>query len=705
MNLHRHGSLGILLTLSIAMITSGQSPKPPIAKQQPKVLEEHGDERIDPYFWMRERENPEVISYLEAENTYLDAALRDTSALQEKLYEECIARIKQDDTTVPYRDNGYIYFKRFEEGQQYGIFCRRKDKPNATDEVMLDVNKLANGHAFCSVFGVKVNETNDLVAFSIDTVGRRLFSIRVKDLRTGDMLDVNIPNVSGNFVWAKDGKTIFYTRQDPQTLRWYQVFRHTLGTDPDDDVLVFEEKDDTFRCSLRRSRSREYIFIDSQQTLSSESRYLDAAQPKGEFQVVIPRRRDHEYSVDHLGEHFYIRTNDDAQNFRLVKTPVSSTQKNDWEELIPHRAQVLLQNFNLFEDYLVVQERRDGLTRLRILPWSGQEEHEVDFGEPAYFAFTAPTPDVDSSVLRYAYTSLTTPWSTFDYDMKTREKKLLKQQPVLGDFDRSNYQTERVLATVRDGAKVPITFVYRKGFERDGKSPCLLQGYGSYGATEDPMFQSELFNLIDRGFVFAIAHIRGGQIYGRPWYEDGKLLNKKNTFYDFIDCGEFLIQEKIADPNRLFAKGGSAGGLLMGAVINMQPELFKGVIAGVPFVDVLTTMLDDSIPLTTAEYDEWGNPHEKKYYDYIKSYSPYDNVTPQPYPHLLVTSGLHDSQVQYWEPTKWVAKLRAAKTNDNLVLLKTNMDAGHGGASGRFERFKMVSLQHAFLLHLAGIDE
>jgi oligopeptidase B len=631
--------------------------------------------------------------------------MADFKPLEEKLYRETIARIKQDDSTVPYLENGYEYCTKFTEGQEYPIYCRRLSREGVADEVLIDVNDLAKGNSFCNVPGVEVNRQNNLAAFAIDTIGRNIYTLRVKDLATGKLLDDSVPAMTGNLVWAEDGKTLFYSRQDPETLRPYQIYRHVIGTKPDADVLVYEEKDDTFSSYVLKSRSKKYIFIISRHTLSHEYRILDATNPLGEFQVFEPRRRDHEYTIDHLGDHFYIRSNDKAKNFRLLKTAENATTQANWQEVIPHRDDVLLEDFSLFDDYLVVKERRGGLSRLRVIPRTNEPEHEIDLGEAAYLVHSTPTPEHDTTVLRYLYTSLTTPPSTFDYDMKTRTKTLRKREPVLGDFDPANYVTERLWATARDKTRVPVTVVYRKTIKRDGTNPCLLYGYGSYGYETDPMFQSHLLNLLDRGFVYAIAHIRGGQIMGRSWYEDGKLLKKKNTFTDFIDCGEFLIQERLADPKRLYAAGGSAGGLLMGAVINMRPDLFAGVYAAVPFVDVMSTMLDATIPLTTAEYDEWGNPHEKTFYDYILSYSPYDNVEAKAYPHLLVSTSLHDSQVQYWEPAKWVAKLRAMKTDNNLLLLKTNMDAGHGGASGRFERYKLYALEHAFFLRLAGIKE
>jgi oligopeptidase B len=695
----------LLVVVVLAQSATAQIPKPPVADVKPVKHELHGHVRVDNYAWMRERDSSKVLDYLKAENAYTDAVMAGTKPLEEKLYQEIIARIKQDDSSVPAAENGYEYYSRFKEGQQYPQYFRRRLEENAKEELLLDVNKLAEGKTFCSVPGVNVNRQNDLAAFAIDTVGRMIYSVRFKHLDTGEMLNEEIRSITANLEWAEDGKTLFYTRQDPETLRPYQVYRHTIGTSPDKDVLVYEEKDDTFNCSVSKSRSKKYLLIRSDQTLTNEVRFLDAENPTGEWKVFQPRRRNHEYSVDHIGDRFYIRTNDGAKNFRLMKTPEDNTTQENWQEVVPHRPDVLLERFALFTDYLVVQERRSGLSHLRIVPWSGEPEHEVDFDEPAYFLFPTPTPEADTPVLRFVYTSLRTPISTFDYDMKSRTKTLRKQEPVLGGFDRANYVTERLFATARDGTKVPISLVYRRDIKRDGQNPCLLYGYGAYGIELDPYFDSSRLSLIDRGFVFAIAHIRGGQIMGRQWYEDGKLLKKMNTFTDFIDCGEFLIRERLVDPKQLYAMSASAGGLLLGAVVNMRPDLFAGVVAEVPFVDLMNTMLDDTIPLTTAEYDEWGNPHHKEYYEYMLSYSPYDNVAAKGYPNLLVTSGLHDSQVQYWEPTKWVAKLRALKTDDSLLLLKTNMDAGHGGASGRFEQHKLTALQYAFLLRLAGIAE
>ncbi len=677
---------------------------PPVAKVEPVELNTHGHVRIDPYYWLRERDNPDVLAYLEAENAYTDAVTAHTKALEDALFEEMKGRIKQDDASVPYRQDGYYYYTRFEEGQEYPIYCRKQGTLEADEQVLLDANALAEGHDYFNVRGLEVSAGLDLLAFAVDTVGRRNYTLRFKNLTTGKVLPDEIPGVTGNVAWANDNQTVFYTRQDPVTLRWHRIYRHTLGTDPAADVLVYEETDETFSSFVFKTKSKRYLMIGSRQTLSDEYRFLDADDPGGSFQVVQPRQKNHEYGVDHYGDHFYIRTNDGAQNFRLMKTPVTATTRENWQEVIPHRDDVLLEGFEIFKDHLVLAERKNGLRQLRIRPWDGSREHYLDFGEPAYLAYISTNPDFDTNVLRYGYTSMTTPNSTFDYDMNARTKTLLKQEEVLGGFDKDDYKTERLYATAGDGTRVPISLVYRKDlFRRNGSAPLLLNGYGSYGASRDATFSSARLSLLDRGFVFALAHVRGGSEMGRWWYEDGKLLNKKNTFTDFIACGEHLVRQQYADPQRLFAMGGSAGGLLMGAVVNMRPDLFKGVVAAVPFVDVVTTMLDESIPLTTGEYDEWGNPNEEVYYEYILSYSPYDNVEAKAYPHLLVTTGLHDSQVQYWEPAKWVARLRALKTDHNRLLLKTNMEAGHGGASGRFRSLRETAFEYAFLLDLAGI--
>ncbi len=699
----------LVLTLPLGNLASAQF-LPPVAEVVPRKLQEHGSERIDNYYWLKERDNPEVIEYLKAENAYTAAVMQPYKALEEKLFAEIKARIQQDDASVPYTERGYVYYTRFEEGRQYPIYCRRSDRADVPEQIMLDVNQLAEGKPYCSARGVRVSSKNDILAFATDYLGRRIYTLRFKNLTTGDMLADEIPHVTGNVVWAEDNQTVFYTRQDLETLRSFQVFRHVLGTDAAEDPLVFQEDDDTFSCYVSKSRSRKYVMINSDQTLSSECRFVNAEKPAGPWSVFAPRRRDHEYSVDHFDGYFYVRTNSQASNFRLMRVAEDDFAESQWQELIPQNEQEFLQAFSLYRGFLAVQKVVQGLPIIRIFPWSEQGNglgapHDLDFGEPTYSASIVETPDPATDWLRYDYSSLTTPDSTYQYNMRTREKQLLKQEPVLGDFHRENYQTERCWVTARDGIEVPVSMVYRKDTPLDGTAPCLLYGYGSYGSSMPASFASYRLNLIDRGFIYAIAHIRGGQELGRQWYEAGKLLKKKNTFTDFIDVGQFLVDNHYADPHRLYARGGSAGGLLVGAALTMRPDLFQGVIADVPFVDVVTTMLDDTIPLTTSEYDEWGNPHVKEYYDYMLSYSPYDNVEKTNYPNLLVTTGLHDSQVQYWEPAKWVAKLRAMKSDDNLLLLKTNMDAGHGGASGRFDRFKEVAFRQAFLLRLAGIKE
>ena len=678
---------------------------PPIAEKKPREMIIHGHTRTDDYFWLKEREDEKVIKYLEDENAYTSEVLADTKQFQEDLYKEMRARIKEDDESVPYKDNGYFYYTRYEEGKEYRLRCRKEGSLEAQEEVFIDENEMAEDHDYFALGGVQISDDNKIVAFGIDTVSRRLYTIQFKNLETGEMYPERIPNCSGGGAWAKDNKTFFYIAKDTETLRTNKIMKHVLGTDPSEDVEVFSEDDETFSCYTWRSKSKDYIFIGSFQTVSSEYRMLDAGNPDGEFTVIQPRERDHEYNVSHFEDKLYIVTNWEAKNFRLMETPVSKPGKENWKEVIAHRPETLLENIEIFKNYLVVDERTNGLSQLRVIDQRSGDEHYMDFGEEAYTSYIGTNMDFDTEVLRYGYSSLTTPWSTLDYNMSTKEKTLLKEQPVLGDFDRKNYHTERVMVTADDGTQVPMSIVYRKGIEKDGNNPTLLYAYGSYGATMDPYFSSTRLSLLDRGFVYALAHIRGGQEMGRQWYEDGKLLKKKNTFTDFINCGEYLIENNYTTSDGLFAMGGSAGGLLMGAVVNMRPDLWKGVVAAVPFVDVITTMLDESIPLTTSEYDEWGNPNEKEYYDYILSYSPYDNVAEQEYPNMLVTTGLHDSQVQYWEPAKWVAKLRDKKTDDNLLLLHTNMEAGHGGASGRFEALKETAMEYAFMFKLAGIKE
>ena len=706
---HKRIIFGYAIILVLFLITSGckkgPTAEPPVAEIIPQELTLHGDTRVDNYYWLNQRENPKVIEYLEAENAYEDAVMKHTEPLQEKLFNEIIGRIKQTDISVPYKDNGYYYYTRYEEGGEYPIYCRKKESLESEEEMLLNVNEMAKGYDYYSVAGHSVSTNNKLIAFGVDTVSRRKYTIYFKDLNTGELLPDKIPVTSGRATWANDNKTVFYAAKDETTLRSYKIMRHVLGTDVSQDKEIYEEKDITFSTYVGKTKSKKYIIIASSHTLSDEYRFLDANQPMGQFKVIQPRERGLEYSVDHYKDKFYIRTNYEAKNFRLMETSISKTTKENWMVVIPHRDDVLLGGFEIFKDFLVVSERIKGLPNIRIIKWEDKSEHYLDFGEETYSARISMNPEFDTDLLRYNYTSFTTPSSVFDYNMNTREKKLLKQQEVLGDFDSNNYHAERHYATARDGTKVPISLVYRKGLEKNGDNPLLLYGYGSYGSTMSASFRSDRLSLLDRGFVFAMAHIRGGSEMGRYWYEEGKLLNKKNTFMDFIDCAEYLIAEKFTNPDKLFAMGGSAGGLLMGAVLNMRPDLFKGVIAAVPWVDVITTMLDESIPLTTSEFDEWGNPKNEEYYWYMLSYSPYDNVGAKDYPAMLVTTGLQDSQVQYFEPAKWVAKLRAMKTDDNILLLHTNMGAGHGGVSGRFRRYKETALEYAFMLNLLGIKE
>jgi oligopeptidase B len=673
----------------------------PVAEKRPHELEMHGDVRIDDYYWLRERTNPEVLAYLEAENAFTSVVMAKTEAVQAELFEELKNRIQPDESTVPALYNGYYYYKRYEDGLEYPIHCRRKGSVEAPEEILIDVNRVAEGHDFCSVRGVAVSPDTRLLAWALDTVGRRKYTIHLTDLETDEVMSDVIPEVTGNLAWANDNRTLFYAKQDPETLRSYQIYRHLLGTDPSEDLMVYEETDSTFSVYVWKTVSEKYIMIQSEQTLASEFRFLDADDPEGEFRVVAPRERNLEYSVSHVGDRFIIRTNLGAENFRLMEAPVAKPGRENWRELIPGRDDVYLQNVEVFRDFMVVTERRDGLRRLRVIPWDGGEEYEVEFDEPAYVTWVDENDEFDTQVLRYGYSSPNTPETIYDLDLATRERTLMKREEIRGGFDPANYTVERLMAPARDGVAVPISLVHRTGIDRDASNPMLLYAYGSYGSSMEAWFRPEVVSLLDRGFVFAVAHIRGGQEMGRWWYEDGKLLKKKNTFTDFIDCGQFLVDQGYTSPERLFARGGSAGGLLMGAVSNMAPELFAGIIANVPWVDVVTTMLDDDIPLTTAEFDEWGDPKKREYYDYMLSYSPYDNVAAMDYPAMLVTTALEDSQVQYFEPAKWVAKLRTMKTNDNLLLLKTEMAAaGHGGVSGRFKKYHETALEYAFMLEV-----
>ena len=692
---------------------------PPVAAIRPHTMTKHGHTRIDNYYWLNERENPEVLAYLEAENQYADTCLKHTEPLQKQLFEEMTGRIKQDDNSVPIKIRDYYHYTRYEEGKEYPLFCRKKHSLDASEEILLDCNALAEGHAFFDIGEVSLSEDDRLLAYSVDTVSRRIYTVYVKDLATGDLVGEPIIGTSGNVVWASDNRTLFYGVKD-ETLRPYKIMRHRLGTNPNDDVVVYEEKDDTFVVYINKTKSRKYLIINSESTLSSECRILESDQPEGMFRVFQERQTDMLYGIDHYREHFYIQTNaDGAKNYKIMRTPIGQTEKSNWEEVVPHREQVMIEGVTIFDKFFVIEEREGGLVKIRVKSWDGSTDYYLDFGEPTYTAGVGANPDFDAVTLRYAYNSMTTPSSVYEWDMEKRTKTLLKRQEIVGGYNPEEYVTERLMAPSHDGVLVPISIVYKKNVDAavpepvegprtkgSGPStgsgtlnrPLVLYGYGSYGSSMDAYFSVARLSLLNRGFVWAIAHIRGGEEMGRQWYDDGKMLNKKNTFLDFIACAEYLINKGYTAPQKMFAMGGSAGGLLVGAVTNMRPDLWKGVIAQVPFVDVVTTMLDESIPLTTGEYDEWGNPNEKQYYDYMLSYSPYDNVEAKDYPAMLITTGLHDSQVQYWEPAKWAAKLRALKTDKNPLYLKTEMDYGHGGASGRFEGYKEVALEYAFML-------
>jgi oligopeptidase B len=678
---------------------------PPKATIIPHQLEKHGHIRTDNYYWLNQREKSEVIDYLNQENEYYQQSTAHTKDFQKDLFEEMKARIKEDDESVPYFYNGYYYITRFEKGKDYPIHSRKKGSLEAAEEILFDCNEMAKGFTYFNLAGLSISEDNVWASFGTDTVSRRQYTIQIKNLQTGEILPVKIANTTGGATWASDNKTLFYTRKDDQTLRSDKIYKHKIGTNSDKDKLVYFEKDETFDVSVYKSKSKKYIIINSNSTLTTEYRTVLSATPDAKFTIFQKRTRGLEYSMSHFGEHFYIVTNKDkATNFKLMKTPENATTKENWVDVIAHREDVLLEDIDIFKDYLVVAERANGLNQIRIMPWSGKGEYYLPFDSETYTAYTTTNLDFDTEILRYSFQSLAVPSSVFDFNMKTKVKTLLKEHEVLGgQFDKNNYTEERLWAKAKDGTKVPISMVYRKGIKKDGNNPTLLYAYGSYGATMDCYFSSVRLTLLDRGFIFAIAHIRGGEDLGRQWYEDGKLLKKKNTFSDFIDCSQFLIDNKYTSPQHLYAEGGSAGGLLMGAIVNMAPSMYHGVIAQVPFVDVVTTMLDESIPLTTGEYDEWGNPNVKKYYNYMLSYSPYDNVVEQDYPNMYVSTGLHDSQVQYWEPAKWVAKLRVLKTDNNQLYLDTNMDAGHGGASGRFEAIKEIAKEYSFLLDLEGI--
>ncbi len=714
-----------LIVVSLTFATSckkeemkDESIKPPIADKVSKELEKHGDVRIDNYYWMRltdeqrndktpDEHTQKVKDYLNAENDFFDKKMAHTVQFREELFEEMKARIKEDDESVPYKSNGYFYITKYEIGGQYPIHARKKETLEAEEEILFDVNKMAEGHDYYALSGVSISPNNKLASFATDTVSRRQYTIQFKNLETGEIYPDKIENTTGGSTWANDNKTVFYTKKDPVTLRSEKIFKHVLGTNASDDVEVYHEKDDTYGTFVYKTKSKKYIVIGSYSTLTNEYQVLDADKPNGELRMIQSRIHGLEYGISHYGNHFYILTNkDDATNFKLMRTPEDKTTVENWIDVIPHREDTLLEDISIFKDYLVLEERTDGLNKIRVKRWDDSADYYLPFDEETYAVGVYSNPEFDTEIIRYGYQSFTTPSSVVDFNMKDKSKDIKKEQEVLGGkFDKNNYKSERIWATARDGKKVAVSLVYRKDTKLDKNTPVLLYAYGSYGYTIPDRFSTTRLSLLDRGFVYALAHIRGSEYLGRQWYEDGKLFNKMNTFTDFIDCGKYLVEKNYTSSDHLYAMGGSAGGLLMGAVVNMDADLFNGVVAAVPFVDVMTTMLDDTIPLTTSEYDEWGNPNEKEYYDYMLSYSPYDNVKKKSYPNMLVTTGLHDSQVQYYEPAKWVAKLREYKTDTNVLLLHTNMEAGHGGASGRFNALKETAIDYAFLLDLEGIEK
>ncbi len=694
-------------------LMNNNSIKPPLAEKIPTEIEAHGDIRIDNYFWMRlsdeqktatikDEQTTKVLDYLNKENDYYSHITEHTNNFQTSLFEEMKSRIKEDDESVPYKNNGYLYITKYKKGQQYPIYTRKKESLNAKKELLFDVNELAKGYDYFQLGGLNVSTNNELVAFSVDTISRRQYVLHIKNIKTGEVYKDAITNTNGGSVWANDNKTLFYTKKDPVSLRSYKIFKHILGTDESEDVEVFHEKDDTFGTFVTKSKSNKYIIIGSYSTLSSEYQFLEADKPNGTFKIIQKRERNLEYDIAHYKNHFYILTNKDgATNFKLMKTPITKTSKENWTDVIPYREDTLLEDMSIFKDYLVLEERTNGLNTIRIKRWDNTEDYYLPFDEETYSVSVHSNPDFDTKIIRYSYNSMTTPSSVIDFNMSDKSKEIKKEQEVLGGkFDKNNYTSKRVWVDTRDGKKVAVSLVHRKDTELNENTPLLLFAYGSYGATMSAGFSTVRLSLLDRGFIYAIAHIRGSEYLGRDWYEDGKLLHKKNTFNDFIDCSKFLIKNNYTSAKHLYAMGGSAGGLLMGAIINMNPELYNGIIAQVPFVDIVSTMLDESIPLTTGEFDEWGNPKNKEYYEYMKSYSPYDQITTKAYPNMLITTGYWDSQVQYWEPAKWIAKLREYKSGDNILLLNINLEAGHGGASGRFDALKEVAREYAFILDL-----
>jgi oligopeptidase B len=680
---------------------------PPVAPIEAKELIAHGHTRIDNYYWMNNREDQRVIDYLNAENEYYQQMTAHTKKLQEELFDEMKSRIQEDDESVPYFKNGYYYITRYEKGKDYPIYARKKGSLDAKEEILFDCNVMAEGQKYFNLGSVSISEDNKLALFSTDLIGRRQYTLQIKNLETGEILGDKIENTTGGATWANDNRTFFYTKNDPVTLRSDKIYRHALGAKAASDALVYHEKDETFNTYIYKEKSNKYLIIGSGSTVSNEYRFLDANTPSGEFKLFQKRERDLEHSISYYNGDFYIVTNKDgATNFKVMKCSEKATPKENWVDLIAHRKDFFVEDIDIFKNHLVITERNGGLNKLRIMSWDKKKDFYLPFNSETYVAYTTTNLEFDTDVLRYGYQSMTTPSSTIEFNMSTKESVVLKEQQVLGGkFDKNNYVEERIWATAADGTRIPMSMVYRKGMKKDGKNPVLQYAYGSYGYTIDPYFSTSRLSLLDRGFVYVICHIRGGQYMGREWYENGKMLKKMNTFTDFIACSKHLIAQKYTSADHLYAQGGSAGGLLMGVITNLAPELYKGIVSQVPFLDVVTTMLDESIPLTTGEFDEWGNPKNKEYYEYMLSYSPYDNIEAKAYPNILITSGFHDSQVQYWEPTKYVAKMRTMKTDKNWLFLDTNMDAGHGGASGRYEALKEVAKVYAFMLDLEGIKK
>ena len=696
-------SIALISLLLTACSAETEAPAAPTAEKKPMTLELHDDQRVDDYYWLRERENPEVISYLEDENAYTENQLAPFKGMQSILIDEMKSRIKQEDSSAPYRRGDYFYYTRYEEGSEYPIYARKKGSLDAAEEVLLDVNPLAGDADYFAVRGFSVSPDDRIAAYGVDTTGRRFYDLYFLDLETGELLPDVITEMTANYVWANDSKTVVYGKQHPETLRSYQAFRHELGAETD--TLAYQEDDDTNYLGIGKSQASGYIYLVSGQTLSTEVRYLSADSPQDDVQVYNAREDDHIYRVRDGGDRFFIVSNDGAKNFKLMEAPLDATSKESWKEVVAHRDNAFLQNATVLKDHIILQLLEDGLRQIEVLDRNSGEVKRIAFDEEVYTAYGNGNAEYATANFRYTYESLTTPESTYDYDLNSESHALIKEEEVVGDFDRDNYETRRLFATARDGTQVPVSMVYRKGMEKTGENPLLQYAYGSYGSSTSPSFNADRLSLLDRGFIYAIAHIRGGAEMGREWYYDGRQLNKKNTFTDFVDVSKFLIDQGYTSADHLYAYGGSAGGLLMGAVLNMAPELYNGVLAAVPFVDVVTTMLDADIPLTSGEWDEWGNPNEKEYYDYMLSYSPYDNVHATDYPNIMVTTGLHDSQVQYWEPAKWVAKLREYNTSDNMLVLKTDMSAGHSGKTGRFRRIDDTALYYSFFMGLEGIRE